>query len=344
MSAAPTRAQQRARWSCPEARLLLPYSAPRETWLDERRRGIGGSDASTIAGVNRWTSPYELWVDKTGRSLGDKPETPAMRMGNLLEPILLRLFTEETGLATRRAGLMASKVRPWQRVSLDALSEDGGIVECKTTGWRLAREWDDDQVADHAEIQAQHALAVTGRLHAWVVVLIDGRDFRWRKVERDEALIDTITQLEHEFWHDHVLADVPPPPDAAALDVIKEQYRVVYSDTREADDPERLALLVERLASAKALGRVAKRDVEAAEAELRLMLGGADALTVDGEPILTGHANGTFAAKRFVETHPDVAEQYMTTAPVLDVERLKVEQPDLYAEHRARVLRPVKGK
>ena len=34
-------------------------------WLDARRKGIGGSDASVIAGVNKWKSPLDLWLEKT---------------------------------------------------------------------------------------------------------------------------------------------------------------------------------------------------------------------------------------------------------------------------------------
>jgi putative phage-type endonuclease len=337
-----TTVTRRGPWAYPDARLLLPADAPRDTWLAQRRGGIGGSDASTIAGVNRWGSRYELWLDKTGRA-HDQPETPAMRMGRLLEPVVAQMFTEDTGIRTRRAGLMVSRARDWQRVSLDDLTEDGGILECKTTNWRLADEWADGQVADHAEVQVQHALAVTGRSHAWVAVLIDGRDFRFERVERNDHLIEVLTTMEHQFWTDHVLADVPPAMEANALGAVKDLYTEVLYEAAEADDPALIRDALARRAAGKAAEKAAQAVIDVAEAELIAALGSAEALTVDGRVVLRRPANGTFAAARFAQAYPDVAAQYMTK-PALDVERLKTERPELYAQHRARVLRPTKEK
>ena len=36
-------------------------------WLEYRKQGIGGSDASVVCGINRYKSPVELWLDKTGQ-------------------------------------------------------------------------------------------------------------------------------------------------------------------------------------------------------------------------------------------------------------------------------------
>ena len=36
-------------------------------WLEYRKQGIGGSDASVVCGVSRYKSPVELWLDKTGQ-------------------------------------------------------------------------------------------------------------------------------------------------------------------------------------------------------------------------------------------------------------------------------------
>lgn len=36
-------------------------------WLDWWRKGIGGSDASIVCGINKYKSPVELWLDKTGQ-------------------------------------------------------------------------------------------------------------------------------------------------------------------------------------------------------------------------------------------------------------------------------------
>ena len=38
---------------------------PYEEWLELRKKGIGGSDASIVCGINKYKSPVELWLDKT---------------------------------------------------------------------------------------------------------------------------------------------------------------------------------------------------------------------------------------------------------------------------------------
>ena len=41
----------------------LPY----EDWLEYRKLGIGGSDASVVCGISRYKSPVELWMEKTNQ-------------------------------------------------------------------------------------------------------------------------------------------------------------------------------------------------------------------------------------------------------------------------------------
>lgn len=38
----------------------LPY----EEWLELRKTGIDGSDASVVCGINRYKTPIELWMEK----------------------------------------------------------------------------------------------------------------------------------------------------------------------------------------------------------------------------------------------------------------------------------------
>ncbi|WP_316964756.1 YqaJ viral recombinase family protein [Mammaliicoccus sciuri] len=37
----------------------------RKEWLKLRQTGIGGSDAGTILGINKWKSPIQLYFEKT---------------------------------------------------------------------------------------------------------------------------------------------------------------------------------------------------------------------------------------------------------------------------------------
>lgn len=262
-----------------EARVLLSPDAPRSQWLAARRQGIGGSDASTVADLNPYSSRYALWLDKTGRA-PERPDNDAMEWGRRLEPVVAKWFHDFKGIGVERAGLMASTERPWQIVSVDRLTADGGGLEIKTLSWRVESDWDDEQIPDHAELQAQHAMAVTGRMHWWVVGLVDGRRPLIRMVLRDERLIHDLTEMERRFWFDHVLADVEPAVDAAALPAVKQRYRRVTPDKAVAVAADQLDPVLARFDAAKARIKEATAEKNAAEAELRAMFGDAEGIRV----------------------------------------------------------------
>ena len=40
----------------------------RDDWLQERSKGIGGSDVATVLGLNPYKTPLSLWEEKTGKT------------------------------------------------------------------------------------------------------------------------------------------------------------------------------------------------------------------------------------------------------------------------------------
>ena len=65
-------------------KLVSTKDMPREQWLEYRRKSIGGSEAATIAGLNRYSSLYALWADKMGL-LPEKEDNEQMRQGRDFE-------------------------------------------------------------------------------------------------------------------------------------------------------------------------------------------------------------------------------------------------------------------
>ena len=53
---------------------VLPYDAPRDVWLAERRKGVGGSDVPAVLGMSRWSSPRcsEVSSDRDPRERGGR--------------------------------------------------------------------------------------------------------------------------------------------------------------------------------------------------------------------------------------------------------------------------------
>lgn len=69
-----------------------------EQWLEYRKTGIGGSDASVVCGINKYKSPVELWLEKTGQ-LPYQEAGEAAYWGTQLEPVVRSEFTKRTGVA-----------------------------------------------------------------------------------------------------------------------------------------------------------------------------------------------------------------------------------------------------
>lgn len=184
-----------------------------EEWLEARKGGIGGSEAATVCGVNPWTSPVQLWMEKTRRAdPPDLSDNEAVYWGTMLEDKVAIRFSELTGKKVmRQNAILQSADNPFMFANVDrvVVGENAGL-ECKTTSVWNRNEWADEGVPDHYKLQCQHYIAVTGWDVCYIAVLIGGQHFEWRRIERDQSLIDRLVEQERRFWEDHVLADVPP--------------------------------------------------------------------------------------------------------------------------------------
>ena len=202
----------------------MPYA----DWLEYRKRGIGGSDASVVCGISRYKSPVELWMEKTNQ-IPCQEAGEAAYWGTQLEAMVRTEFSKRTGVEVRRVlQLLQSAEYPFMLANLDGVCEhpDLGtcVFEAKTASAYKAGEWD-DAIPDEYMLQIQHYMAVTGYQGAYIAVLIGGNTFRWRFVARDESLIASLIELEADFWN-HVKDGTPPPLDGsnAAVRFLSEQF------------------------------------------------------------------------------------------------------------------------
>lgn len=201
---------------------------PYDEWLEWRKKGIGGSDASIVCGVNRYKSPVELWMEKTNQ-LSYQEAGEAAYWGTQLESLVRTEFTKRTGIAVKRVEqLLQSKEHPFMLANLDGecIHPTYGkcIFEAKTASAYKTGEWD-DAIPDAYVLQVQHYMAVTGYGGAYIAVLIGGNTFRWKFIERDEEMISMLIQLEGDFW-EHVQTMTPPAIDGsvAATKFLSERF------------------------------------------------------------------------------------------------------------------------
>lgn len=196
--------------------ILKPQS--REAWLEARRRGIGGSDAGAVIGVNKYRSNVDAWKEKTGlivpEDVGDKP---AVKFGKEAEQHIRALFTLEHPELTveyHEFYMYFQPERPWLYATLDGeLTDENnrrGILEIKTATIQNAAGWNEwkDGIPQSYYAQVLHQLAATG----WDFVILNAylrtpysrtaARLVERSIERSEVGddIDYLIEHEAEFW------------------------------------------------------------------------------------------------------------------------------------------------
>lgn len=202
-------------------------SLSREEWLRLRRLGLGGSDAGAVCGVNPYSSPMSVYHDKTSDAVDECEENEAIRQGHDLEDYVAQRFMEATGLKVRRSNCMYRSVEnPFMIADVDRLviGEDAGL-ECKTASAYSVDKWKDGEIPLHYIMQCYHYMAVTGKKTWYIAAVILGREFLYRKLEWDDALITHLTEAERYFWMEYVEKRTMPAPDGSkACDEILEKY------------------------------------------------------------------------------------------------------------------------
>lgn len=288
----------------------------RDEWIKLRRKGLGGSDAAAIIGLDRYRSPFDVYADK----LGLKPEEPdneAMRQGRDLEHYVAERFMETTGKKVRRRNAMLQHPEhTFMIANIDrwVIGENAGL-ECKTTSILNRTKFAQGEFPPNHYVQCVHYMAVTGAERWYLAVLVLNKGFHVFTIERDEAEIQALIEAEKYFWEDHVLKQIPPDPDGSesTFEVIKQLFP-------EAKEREQVALFgqeerIEKFLSLDAQVKELEKKRDKFKQELQLALGDAE----------IGQAQGYL-----VEWKNQIRQN-------LDTKKLKSEQAEIYQKY----LKPV---
>jgi len=282
-----------------------------QEWLDARRKGIGGSDAGAILGVNKYKTPLDVYLDKTGQA-PEIEDNDAMYWGRALEDIVAYEYAKRTGKKVRRNN--AILVHPEHKFMLANLDREivgePGILEIKTAA--RADDWGEpgsDEVPESYLAQVMHYMAVTGAQFADIAVLIAGRKFQTYTIQRDDQLIEHMIEVERDFWENNVYRLVPP--DAKTMADLNNRWRV--------DSGAALVASVELHQKIKFLQalRDKEKEIQEERKELEFMIKEemaemSEILDDQGKRLVTWKARQSkrFDTKKFREDHADLADQY----------------------------------
>jgi putative phage-type endonuclease len=277
-----------------------------DDWLSERRNAIGGSDASTIIGLNPWSSPYTVWADKLGK-LPPKEDNEAMRIGRDLESYVAQRFTEQTGKKVRRENAILHNPRfPFAHANVDRMivGEDAGL-ECKTTSVLNEKRFKNGAFPDNYYVQCVHYMMVTGCKKWYLAVLVLGKEFRVYEIERDEGEIAALAQSEAEFWR-YVESQTPPPADGS--DSTSETISTIYPHSTEetVDITPYERDLREYMSLTAQIKALEGRKAEAANKIKAYMNTAGKGESSSYRVSYTSAERSTFDAKRFAAEHSNI--------------------------------------
>lgn len=242
-------------------------------WLKSRSHGVGGSDMSTILGLNKYASPYDLWLEKTKRvKPEDISDNWAIVKGKTMEPELRRRFKAQHPemIVTNGTDMQfISREKPYLRASLDGIlqREDGsfGILEIKTAGNRRAGGWRDEdgnlRIPPYYLAQVEFYALVTGWTWGYVYAAIgddEPVEIPFRADQEDMAAID---KAAADFWY---FVTSGTPPQLTGGDVQKAFPEPTPDIVDESDD-DGLYDLLARYESATGM----LNDLKAAQKELQ---------------------------------------------------------------------------
>ena len=190
----------------------------KQEWLRERKHYIGGSDLGAICGLNPYRTALDVYLDKTSDDITEET-SPAMRWGNLLEDVVAKAYSEDTGYFLKIADgpiyhseykFLAANIDRWVGKRKDIREY---ILECKTAGFNKGKEWGDsgtDQIPESYLVQVAYYAAICDVPKVDIAVLIGGQDFRIYTYNKNKELEEKLIKIACNFWRNHIEKRIPP--------------------------------------------------------------------------------------------------------------------------------------
>lgn len=259
-----------------------------------RLEGIGASECASVLGLNPWQSPYELWLEKTGQvQPDDLSNNFAVRMGNLLEPVVAEVYEYKTGERVRKVNTtLHHKDYPHILCHLDRkVQGKRKVLEIKTAN-PYSNDWGEegtDQIPLNYLCQVQHQLAVTGYEVADLIVYRGTTDLRIYPINRDESIINELVKRLDAFWNNHVLTKIAPEM------TIRRDVEAAFPANNGSyiDASQEAIKLYKELRDIRKAAKDIEADKSAIESALLKLVGDADGIKVGDDILLTWKASKT---------------------------------------------------
>lgn len=291
-----------------------------EEWHELRSQGLGGSDIGTMLGLNPYKSKYQLWLEKTGQTQApDISDKIAIQIGNELEDLVARMFEQETGLKVQRDNKTHyHKKHNFLIANIDRkIVGQKALLECKTTSAFSASQWDEDEIPASYLMQVQHYLNVLDYDYAYIAVIIGNHDFKYKRIDRDQELIDMYMVEAVEFWEQNVQQKIPPK-----IDGIIQKETIAYLSEKIEEENSMPATteqieIIENIQYFKEQEKLFKDQKSTFEDKLKVSMAENNLSILTGElykVVWKTFETNRFDSNKFKKDYPDLYQKYVKTS------------------------------
>jgi putative phage-type endonuclease len=297
--------------------------ADRMTFLEQRRRYLGGTDIPAILGLSPWASPLSVYLDKIGEA-PERDETMAMRRGLHLE----RFIADE--FCRARPGHVTYQPKPLLRTEwgfpagaqIDAFvaSEEHprtplALLECKAA-FRSFAAWDpaSGELPDNYYVQVQWQLAVADLSRAYAAADVGDEELRIVPIEADARVQERLIEAGLDFWTRHIEPRIPPEPDGSGRDgkaLAAMWPETVAEPPLELEGDESAEELLREFLNYKAYADDAVVKADAVKQKLCALMAEHEVALLHGHRLTwKRQSRTTIDTKALRAAHPAIAEEF----------------------------------
>ena len=203
----------------------------RDSWLEARKQGIGGSEAAAVLGISPWVSPLTLYLRKLGM-MPEQDSSERMQWGLDLEDAVAAYYERETGrklYSPKPFTIFKCMKNEFMQCTIDRLIEQfdnrgPGVVQIKTAGPGQLGDWQ-EEIPLYYQVQIQHEMAVMG--YEWGSLAVFFGDYKGLIVDvnRNDRFVEILIEQEGKFWQRIQNQDPPPVDDSeSSKEALHHQY------------------------------------------------------------------------------------------------------------------------
>lgn len=241
----------------------------RSKFLEQRKKGVGGSDAPIIMGLSPYKNVYTLWLEKTGLvQAEDISNKFHVAKGIANEPVARALLEEQLQMKFEPTR-WEHPVHKHRMCNDDGFNKDfRALIEIKVMGRENHENAKNGIVPEHYMCQLQYNMSLADALIGYFVSYrVETKELVWVTVHPNPEYQQKIFEAVDNFWLNHVIPMVPPPlPEEAFVSCI---------------DPE-FEFLSDKYKKLKTEIKMLQDELDAVETGLQSFLGSAGAIRQNG--------------------------------------------------------------